>query len=66
MSRIKVEHGSADVTLDGVEMSQANGSTNVYYAPRDLLIATARTLLAVSTDQADEWAEIIARLADDQ
>lgn len=62
MSKIQIEHGTAEVTLDGIEMRTASGSTDVTYAPRDLMDATAAALLAVNTPQTVAWADALYRL----
>lgn len=60
---IRIEHGQAEVSLDGVTLTQAgSGSSTVHYAPRDLMDATATALLAVNTPQAIAWADAIFRL----
>lgn len=63
MSQIKVEHGRATVTLEGIETSvgSSRGAT-VAYLPRDLMDATAAALLAVNTPQAVAWANGIFSL----
>lgn len=63
MSKIQIEHGSAEVTLEGTEIHQAAGMVaRVDYAPRDLMDATAAALLAVNTPQTVAWADALYRL----
>jgi hypothetical protein len=63
MSQIRVEHGQAEVILGGVETSVGSSQgVIVTYTPRDLMDATAATLLAVNTPQAVGWAHEIFRL----
>jgi hypothetical protein len=65
MSQIHIEHGTAEVTATGVEMSKVSGEMFVSYLPRDLMDATAAALLAVNTPQAVTWAHEIFKLTGD-
>lgn len=57
---IRIEHGSAAVSLDDVV---ASGGAVPSYAERDLLDAAAAALLAVNSLRATDWAGSLYRLA---
>lgn len=64
MSQIRIEHGSAEVTLEAVATTRtASGEeTSVSYLPLDLMDATAAALLAANTPQSVSWAHEIFRM----
>jgi hypothetical protein len=64
MSRISVNHGSANVDLVPLETRTIRG-VSLSYTPRDLMDATASALLAVNTPQSVAWAHALYKLTAD-
>jgi hypothetical protein len=63
VSSIRVQHGSAEVELEGVDVGTADGGALAYYQSEDLVTATLRALRAVdSTRSASLVAAIEAGL----
>lgn len=52
MSSIRIQHGYADVTLEGNDVSTANGGSRSCYQPDDLVYATLRALRAIDSTRA--------------
>jgi hypothetical protein len=61
VSAIRVTVGSASVELEAHDRMRVD-RTVPFYAPRDLVEATASALLAVDTDDAVRWARALWEL----
>jgi hypothetical protein len=61
VSAIRVTVRSASVELEAHDRTRVD-RTVPFYAPRDLVEATAQALLAVDTEQAVEWARALREL----